>query len=170
MKLTIRKLIADDIQVVKRWPSYKDYYAALDYSLRDRGWLDTYGIDHNSHQLGLFTEENDLIAFIIFEVDATTPTLAEGYIAVRNDYIKGKIAFPFAAKSLKLAYEKFGITDIFLKVRKDHPNLEFYNKLGFTYISDCQATYNNILVDFGKYQINLRACELFGVDTEIEYK
>lgn len=125
----IRDLQPYDIGNISKWPPYPAEFEALDYALREKGWLSEYSVRSDT-QCFVLEREDQLIAFTI--LCKTGDADAEFRIAMRGDLIGTGLGHVVATLTFEQGFSVMGLDRIHLIVRKNNPRAaRLYRRLGF---------------------------------------
>ena len=133
--MLFRELTAADRVAVQRWPRYPLEFSALDYALRENGWLDE---PRDSAKTSCFAIEKsgEIIAFTI--LSATDTNAAEFRIALRADKIGQGLGAAITSLTLEYGFSQLGLSQIHLIVRKNNVRAHrLYTQMGFIHQGEC---------------------------------
>ena len=127
--MKIRQLTAEDVKTIRDWPAYPSEFSALDYALREHGWLDDFPEGPTNHRYGAW-ENAELVGFsILTEIRSRR---AEFYIAVHPDKLGQGLGKVLTQLVLAKGFQELGLDTIYLKVRAWHARgIRVYEKAGF---------------------------------------
>ena len=124
------RLITDaDVVAVKNWPAYTDIFEAMDYALREDGWLDEY---RKRPITWIYMAElgGQTVGFSL--LSTTADKEAEFRVAVHPQWIGKGLGSHIAVETLKKGFFQLNLTRIHLIVRKENPiALKLYEGIGF---------------------------------------
>lgn len=142
----IRDLDVKDRSIIASWPSYPPEFKALDYALRENGWIAEYSVKPDTRCFGV-ERDGDVIAFTL--LSKTGVDEAEFRIAVRADCIGSGLGSSIAALTFEQGFSAMGLSRIHLIVRKSNTRAAgLYKRLGFVERGEIQKTVNGELTDF----------------------
>jgi diamine N-acetyltransferase len=144
--IALRQLTDEDIPGIKSWPPYLPEFFDLDYSLRDRGWLDEYRTKTGTN-IFVATDPGGIAGFsIISKGDSGT---AEFRIALHPDTLGKGTGKTVTLLTLRHGFSDPDISLIRLIVRKNNPRArKLYETLRFTHTGECTSVVNGKQVEF----------------------
>ena len=138
--MNIAPLTPTDVANIHRWPAYSDEFRALDYALRENGWLTQFPDGPLNHRYGAWVN-SELVGFSI--LTQTSPGEAEFYIALhpgRTGQGLGKI---LTRLTLAKGFLELGFQRIHLKVRTWHTRgIRVYEQCGFQAVGEKELLIN----------------------------
>lgn len=144
--IRIRDLEEKDRSIIASWPSYPPEFKALDYALRENGWISEYSVKPDTRCFAV-EREGDVIAFTL--LSKTGADEAEFRIAVRADCIGSGLGSFIAALTFEKGFSAMGLFRIHLIVRKNNTRAAgLYRRLGFVERGEIQKVVNGELTDF----------------------
>lgn len=127
--LRIDKLAQEDALYIRRWPSYPEKYAKLDYALRKGGWLDQFPEKAGNFRFAAWVEGR-LVGFSI--LNPTGKREAEFYIAVHPKKLGQGLGKKLTERIVREGFTKLRLKRIHLKVRDWHTDaIKLYKRVGF---------------------------------------
>ncbi|MFA6012478.1 MAG: GNAT family N-acetyltransferase [Desulfobacteraceae bacterium] len=142
----IRDLEVKDSSIIASWPSYPPEFKALDYALRENGWIAEYSVKPDTRCF-VVEQDGEMIAFTL--LSKTGADEAEFRIAVRADCIGSGLGSSIAALTFEKGFSAMGLSRIHLIVRKSNTRAAgLYRRLGFVERGEIQKTVNGKLTDF----------------------
>ncbi|MBU1172052.1 MAG: GNAT family N-acetyltransferase [Proteobacteria bacterium] len=146
LMIQIRDIEMDDIRVIGAWPSYPTEFAALDYALRENGWLSQYLTIPETRCFAI-ERSGQVMAFTI--LSKTGPGEAEFRIAIRADLIGTGLGGDVAIMTFEMGFFEMGLERIHLIVRKNNPRAaRLYRRLGFVDQGEISKIVNGKQTDF----------------------
>jgi len=160
-KIAVSPLRADEKQIIRAWPPYRHPFEALDYALRDGGWLDHYGNVLGCITLGAHVG-GELVGFSLLVPHAAAT--AEFYVAVKGDRLHEGLGAQICIETLKEGFVRHPINKIFLRVRTNHDvGIKLYGRLGFAMAGQVSEVTNNVMTDFYVMEMTRdRFSEIYG--------
>jgi len=137
--------------VIRGWPPYPPEFAGLDYSLRDGGWLDTYGNDpHN--EIFAATDNGELVGFsLLLWGDDGGPELM---VALCPGRIGSGIGKEVVRLTLERGFSRPGTGKIRLIVRKNNFRAQaLYASLHFVRTGEMVKEVQGVPVEFFTMEI-----------------
>ena len=127
--IELRPITAEDAAEVKNWPAYTDIFEAMDYALREGGWLDEYW---GRPMTWIYMAELDGQTIGFSLLSTTAEGEAEFRIAVHPQWIGRGFGVQIALSTLDKGFGQHGMNRIHLIVRKENlAALKLYEGLGF---------------------------------------
>jgi diamine N-acetyltransferase len=126
----LRPITAEDAAEVKNWPAYTEVFEAMDYALREGGWLDEYW---GRPMTWIYTAvlNGQTIGFSL--LSTTADKEAEFRIAVHPQWIGRGLGSQIALSTLNKGFCQHGMNRVHLIVRKENQAaFRLYEVLGFT--------------------------------------
>ena len=127
--IELRPITAEDAAEVKSWPAYTDVFEAMDYALREGGWLDEYG---GRPMTWIYTAvlNGQTIGFSL--LSTTADKEAEFRVAVHPQWIGKGLGKKIALATIQKGFSQLNLTRIHLIVRKENPiAFKLYESIGF---------------------------------------
>jgi diamine N-acetyltransferase len=141
------RLITDaDVAEVKNWPPYTGGFEAMDYALRDNGWLDEY---RKYPMTWIYTAvlNGQTIGFSLLSTKAEGE--AEFRIAIHPQWIGKGFGVQIALATLKKGFGRLNLKRIHLIVRKEnHVAFKLYESIGFTKSGESTHVIQGKIVEF----------------------
>lgn len=127
--IKLRPITIDDIKAIKGWPPYIAEFEALDYALRENGWLDEY-ISKPETWIYVAEQEEQIIGFTL--LSTTGSKEAEFRIAIHPQFIGKGIGKKITTETLKIGFIELNLIRIHLIVRTGNLQAQnLYVKQGF---------------------------------------
>ncbi len=134
--MRISPLTADDARTILAWPPYPSEFDALDYALREHGWLNQFPEIAGNHRYGGWIN-GELVGFSI--LTQTAPGEAEFYIALNPHKIGHGFGKELTRKILAKGFQDLGFERIHLKVRSWHSRgIHLYEQVGFCKVGEVE--------------------------------
>ena len=134
--MRISPLTADDARTILAWPPYPSEFSALDYALREYGWLNQFPETTGNHRFGAWVD-GELVGFSI--LTQTAPGEAEFYIALNPDKLGQGFGKELTQKILVKGFQDLGFERIHLKVRTWHSRgIHLYEQVGFRKVGEME--------------------------------
>lgn len=144
--MLLRCLQAEDIQTIRQWPPYPPDFQALDYALRENGWLDEYAKKPEAH-IWVAGDAGEDIGFAL--LSPLPNGEAEFRIALRADKFGQGFGKQLTLLVLAEGFQKLDYTCISLIVRKANlPALSLYRSVGFETSGECRKIIQGQETDF----------------------
>ncbi len=152
--IAIASLPEPAVAEIAEWPPYPKPYEALDYALRDQGWLHTYGRRPDCIQLGGY-RLGELIGFSLLVPDA--PTASEFFIAIHPSHLHEGFGGQLTKLTLEYGFHREKLAEIHLKVRINHEvGIYTYSKYGFSMSGGLAEPTNGVMTDFFKMSLPVK--------------
>jgi diamine N-acetyltransferase len=143
--VVLKPLTADDAFEIQSWPHYPPRVAALDYALRQGGWLDMFPESPTTRRFAAW-QQGKLVGFSILTGNKTD---AEFYIAVHPERLKEGLGRKITNQTLALGFKKHGLRRIYLKVRDWYTEaIRLYESVGFHRFGTHVEVTNGVPVNF----------------------
>lgn len=134
--MRITPLTADDVKTILAWSPYPSEFSALDYALREYGWLDQFPEAVGNHRYGAWVD-GELVGFSI--LTQTAPGEAEFYIALSPHKLGQGFGKQLTQKILAKGLQDLGFERIHLKVRAWHARgIRLYERAGFQKVGEIE--------------------------------
>jgi RimJ/RimL family protein N-acetyltransferase len=128
-RVNLEPLTDADALVIHQWPEYPPQYMALDYALRQGGWLAEFPNGPKNHRYAARCN-GDLVAFSILA--ETSKPEAEFYVAVDPRKLGSGVGSVVTKLTLEAGFDHLGLHRIWLKVRAWHSvGIHIYERAGF---------------------------------------
>jgi ribosomal-protein-alanine N-acetyltransferase len=138
--MILAPLTPEDEKTIHFWPRYPAEVEALDYALRDNGWLALFPPGPNNLS-------GKLVGFSI--LTRTSPQKAEFYVAVHPEDIGKGLGKTITRMVIQEGFERLKLHKIFLKVRPWHERaIRLYEGQGFRRIGTEDSEINGKLEHF----------------------
>ena len=144
--IELRPITAEDAAEVKNWPAYADVFEAMDYALREGGWLDEYW---GRPMTWIYTAvvNGQTRGFSLFSTTAEGE--AEFRIAVHPQWIGKGLGSQIAFETLKKGFFQLNLNRIHLIVRKENQvAFKLYEGLGFTKSGESTCVIQGRIIEF----------------------
>ena len=149
--IKLRGLKEGDLILIGQWPPYPAIFSELDYTLREKGWLQEYFKRENT--FCFIAEEKGMpVGFSI--LSKTGEGEAEFRIALRGDRTGKGLGGLIASMTLEKGFKELGFSKIHLIVRKTNAiAIKLYQKLGFIRSGECCKNIQGKQVEFVEMEI-----------------
>jgi diamine N-acetyltransferase len=144
--IELRPITEEDAAKIKNWPPYTGEFEAMDYALRDDGWLDEYR-ERPLTWVYIALLKRVTIGFSL--LSTTNVGEAEFRIAIHPDWIGKGFGSQIALETLKKGFCQLHLIRIHLIVRKEnHVAIHLYEKLGFIKSGESSRVIQGKIIDF----------------------
>ena len=142
----LRPLTDEDRAVIRRWPSYPDDMAQMDYAVRENGWLDEFRSRPDACIYAVY-EGTELIGFTLLA--RTGADEAEVRIAIRPDRTGRGLGGDIMGQTLRTGFQTLGLSRIHLIVRTNNlRGIRLYRRLGFVEQGAVRKAIQGVMVEF----------------------
>ncbi len=142
----LRPITSADIAEINKWPPYERDFAQMDYSLREKGWLDEF---YDKLHVRLYAIESDkgVVGFTL--LNFTGKEEAEFRVALHPLEVGKGLGEEATRSTLQIGFDQFGLKRIYLIVRKSNPRAaRLYERVGFTKSGESVHTIQGQRIEF----------------------
>jgi diamine N-acetyltransferase len=144
--IELRPITVDDMVEVKNWPAYSAGFEAMDYALREGGWLDEYG-ERPMTWIYVAVLNGQTVGFSL--LSKTADGEAEFRIAIHPQWIGKGLGSQIALATLKKGFGLLNLSRVHLIVRKEnHVAIKLYESIGFIRSGESTRMIQGKIIEF----------------------